>query len=346
VTEATVAAMCAAAGRPRPAVPFPRLTYDEAMQRYGTDKPDVRFGLELADVSAAMQGTAFAAFRDASARGGRILALRAPGGAALSRSQLDALTAAAKQAGAAGLAWTRCEADGKPGGGIGRFLGAEFPAVREQCGAGGGDLLLFVGDEPRIAARALGAVRLLLADLLQVRRDEGLHFLWVHRFPLFERADTATGWGPAHHMFTMPEPESVPWLDTDPGAVYGQLYDLVCNGVELGSGSIRIHEPELQRRVMRRIGLGDAEMESKFGFLLQAFEYGAPPHGGIAVGVDRLVMLLTGGTSLRDVIAFPKTQRATSPMDGSPSEIAPEQLRELGLRLSPQGGGRGDPGPA
>ena len=273
-----------------------------------------------------------------------MLALVASGGARLSRKHLDGLTQVAVQLGAAGLAWCRLEADGAPGGGIARFFtAAEAAGLREQLRARPGDLLLFVAGAAPLAQRVLGAVRLQLAELLEVERAPGLHFLWVHRFPLFEPADTSTGWAPSHHMFTMPEKDSLRWLETDPGAVYGQLYDLVCNGVELGSGSIRIHEPELQRRVMRCIGLSEEELERKFGFLMQAFEYGAPPHGGIALGVDRLTMLLVGGTSLRDVIAFPKTQRATSPMDGSPSELGPEQLRELSLRIqAPAAGGGAD----
>jgi aspartyl-tRNA synthetase len=194
-------------------------------------------------------------------------------------------------------------------------------------------MLLFVADEALRSAQALGAVRLGLPGKLGIPVADGLHFCWVHRFALFEPGETATGWSPAHHMFTMPEPQYLDSIESDPAAVRAQLYDLVCNGVELGSGSVRIHRPELQRRVMRQVGLGDAEIDQKFGFLLQAFEYGAPPHGGIALGVDRLVMLLAGGTSLRDVIAFPKTQRATSPMDGAPSPIDPAQLRELWLAL-------------
>ncbi len=193
--------------------------------------------------------------------------------------------------------------------------------------------MLFVADTARTSAEALGVVRLRAAELVEVERRSGLHFMWVHRFPVFEPAESPSGWGPSHHMFTMPEPESRDLIESDPAHVYGQLYDLVCNGVELGSGSIRIHDPQLQRRIMKQIGLTDEEIERKFGFLLQALSYGAPPHGGIALGLDRLVMLLVGGESLRDVIAFPKTQRAASPMDGSPSEISAQQLDELGLRV-------------
>ncbi|UCE03995.1 MAG: aspartate--tRNA ligase [Candidatus Latescibacterota bacterium] len=335
VTEATVAAMCEAVGHERPVTPFPRLTYDEAMARYGIDKPDVRFGLELEEVGAHFQGTTFNAFRAVLEAGGSIQLLRAPGGAGLSRKKIDGLTEAAKQAGGRGLAWCKIEPDGAASGGISRFLRAEEMQALQRGGAEPGDLLLFVADAPRTAREVCGAVRLALAEELQVQRAPGLHFAWVHRFPVFEPADTPTGWAPSHHMFTMPEPESRARIESDPGSVYGQLYDLVCNGVELGSGSVRIHDPALQRRIMRQIGLQEEEIERKFGFLLQALEYGAPPHGGIALGLDRLVMLLAGGTSLRDVIAFPKTQRAASPMDGSPSQISPEQLRELGLQLLP-----------
>ncbi len=334
VTETTVAAMCEATGHPRPETPFPRFTYDEALERWGIDKPDVRFDLELQDTSAAFEGTAFKAFAGALADGGRVRLLRVPGGAKLSRKNIDDLTEVSRSAGARGLAWLKLEADGTPAGGIAKFLGdAELGRLRETAGVQAGDLLLFVADTPRVSAQALGVVRLRVADLVDAPRREGLHFSWVHRFPIFEPSDTPTGWAPSHHMFTMPEPASRERIESDPGNVYGQLYDLVCNGLELGSGSIRIHEPALQRRIMKQIGLTDDEIERKFSFLLNALRYGAPPHGGIALGLDRLVMLLVGGDSLRDVIAFPKTQRAASPMDGSPSEISPEQLAELGLRL-------------
>jgi aspartyl-tRNA synthetase len=334
VTEGVVGAMCEAAGRPRPPASLPRFTYDEAMARFGSDKPDIRFGLELCDVGAAVAGTAFNAFAGALAAGGRVRAIRVPGGARLSRKDIDDLTAVAHKAGAKGLAWFKLEADGSAAGGIAKFLDAELPALRQTTGAQPGDLVLCVADAPLRSAQALGQVRLALPAKLGLSPADGLHFCWVHRFALFEASpESPTGWAPAHHMFTMPEPQWHDVLESDPAAVRAQLYDFVCNGVELGSGSIRIHRPELQRRVMRQVGLTDGEIDEKFGFLLQAFEFGAPPHGGIALGVDRLVMLLVGGASLRDVIAFPKTQRATSPMDGAPSAIAPQQLRELSLAI-------------
>jgi len=335
VTEELLAAMCEAAGRPRPTLPLPRFTYDEAVNRYGSDKPDVRFGLELQDASAVFDGSAFNAFATVLAAGGRIRMLRVPNGSRLSRKDVDALSEVAMRAGAKGLAWLRVESGGEASGGISKFVRREeLDALRVAAGVEPGDLLLFVADTPTRSALALGAVRLALPERLGLAASPGLHFSWVHRFPLFEAADTPTGWAPAHHMFTMPEPEFLDRLESDPGAVRAQLYDLVCNGVELGSGSIRIHGAELQRRVMRQVGLDDSEIDAKFGFLLQAFEFGAPPHGGIALGVDRLVMLLVGGSSLRDVIAFPKTQRATSPMDGAPSNVALEQLQELSLALT------------
>jgi aspartyl-tRNA synthetase len=337
ITEGIVGAMCEAAALPPPQLPLRRFTYDDAMARYGSDKPDTRFGLELQDASAVFGSTVFNAFQAALAAGGRVRVLRVPGGARLSRKDIDDLTGLAHKAGAKGLAWAKLEADGSATGGIAKFIAApELAQLRAATAAEPGDSLLFVADTPLVSAQALGQVRLGLPAKLGLPVPDGLHFCWVHRFALFEAApDSPTGWAPAHHMFTMPEAASLESIESDPAAVRAQLYDLVCNGVELGSGSIRIHRPELQRRVMRQVGLGDAEIDEKFGFMLQAFEYGAPPHGGIALGVDRLVMLLVGGTSLRDVIAFPKTQRATSPMDGAPSAIAPQQLRELALAIVP-----------
>jgi aspartyl-tRNA synthetase len=344
VTEKMLCAMCAAAGHPVPETPFPRMTYDEALERYGIDKPDTRFGIPLHDVGELLGESDFKAFRSVLDAGGRVRALCASGGAALSRKNIDALTEVAQRAGAKGLAWVKLD-DGGATGGIAKFLSAsEVGALRQRLAAADGDLLAFVADEPVRSAQALGQVRLALAEVLEVPRQEGLHFSWVYRFPLFERdASSPSGWAPAHHMFTMPEPGCEERIESDPASVTGQLYDLVCNGMELGSGSIRVHKPELQRRIMRQVGFSDAEIDEKFGFLLESFEYGAPPHGGIALGLDRIVMLLVGADSLRDTIAFPKTARATSPMDGSPSRISPQQLEELGLQLRPRSSHDADP---
>jgi aspartyl-tRNA synthetase len=345
VTEKMLCAMCEAAGHPRPQAPFPRMTYDEALERYGIDKPDTRFDMPLHDVGDVLATSDFKAFRSVLDDAGRVRVIRAPGGARLSRKNIDALTEVAQRAGAKGLAWVKLEEGGGATGGISKFLSdGEVQALMQRTGASAGDLLAFVADAPALSAQALGQVRLALADALEVERQDGLHFSWVHRFPLFEPDEaSSTGWAPAHHMFTMPEPGNEDRIESDPGSVYGQLYDLVCNGMELGSGSIRVHKPELQRRIMRQVGFRDEEIDEKFGFLLESFEYGAPPHGGIALGLDRLVMLLVGADSLRDTIAFPKTARATSPMDGSPSHISAQQLEELGLQLRPGASRDADP---
>jgi aspartyl-tRNA synthetase len=312
-------------------VPFPRLTYREAMDRFGTDKPDLRIPLEIRDVGPLARETEFQVFRATIEAGGVVRALRVAGGAARSRKEIEELEAHAKRFGAKGLAWCRVKGSALDGG-IAKFFGGLSDRLRGTLGAEDGDLLLFVADHWEVAARSLGAVRSLLGEHLVRDLSRDLRYLWVREFPLFHRNDETGGWEAEHHIFTMPLPEHVDLLESDPGRVHGQLYDLVVNGTELASGSIRIHRRDLQERVLRVIGMSDQEAERRFGFLLEAFQYGAPPHGGIAPGLDRFVMILAGLRSIRDVQAFPKTASALSLMDGSPGEVREEDLRELHLR--------------
>jgi aspartyl-tRNA synthetase len=312
-------------------VPFPRMRYEEAMQRFGSDKPDLRFGLEIRDVTGLAAETAFGIFRDAVGAGGVVQCLVVPGGAAWSRPQVDALEETAKRFGAKGLARAKLTERGFETG-AGKFLEPMREAFVGATGAGAGDLLLFVADRRLTALRALGAVRVAVGESVIHPDKFDYRFLWVHEFPLFERDEEQGRWAPAHHMFTMPLESDLPYLESDPGRVHARLYDLVLSGVELGSGSVRIHRRDIQERVMRVVGMSAEEAEGRFGFLLKAFQYGAPPHGGIALGFDRFVMLMAGGDSIRDTIAFPKTARAASLMDGCPSEVPEGDLRELHIR--------------
>ena len=326
--------------------PFPRLTYDDAMNRWGSDKPDLRFDLELRDFAPFVEGSGFGVFENALASGGTVKVLVVPGRADYSRKQITELEDVAKTYGAKGLAWTKVtESDGGDGvaspdepaleGGIGKFFTARAGEIVVALNARPGDLLLFMADQWKTATTALGAVRSRLGRDLGLMESGTFRFAWVVDFPLFEYDQEENRWAAAHHMFTMPQEQYLDTLESDPGAVKGDLYDLVCNGFELASGSIRIHDPALQKRIFSIVGFDEEEAQRRFGFLLEAFRYGAPPHGGIAPGLDRLVMIMAGEDSIREVIAFPKTATGLSPMDGSPSPVDAQQLVDLGLQLAP-----------
>jgi aspartyl-tRNA synthetase len=314
--------------------PLPRLTYAEAMRRYGSDKPDLRFELELVDVADLFAAGAFGLFAGlAESDANRVIALRWPGGASLSRRDFDAVTELAKTFGAKGLAYVSLAADGIKGS-IARFVDEPLAAkLRERTGAQDGDAILFVGDASRAASDVAGRLRLEIGDRLNLRDASKFTFCWVLGFPLFERDEETGEITFSHHPFTAPLPGQEALFDTDPLAITAQHYDLVLNGYELGSGSIRNHQAEFQRKVFKRLGLSDEQIDDRFGFFMEALSYGAPPHGGMALGIDRIAMLAAGETSIRDVIAFPKNQQARDVMMDAPSSVPQKALEELGLRI-------------
>jgi aspartyl-tRNA synthetase len=316
------------------AVPFPRLTYREAMERFGTDKPDLRIPFEIRDVTEAAGASEFEVFRAALAAAPRCMTgvLAVPGQAGASRKEIDGWEAAAKQMGVAGVAWSRVKGGALDGGVAKHFPGPLAQRLIDGAAAPEGSLLLLIGGTRAIVQRSLGHLRTLIGNQKFTLDPNDHRFVWVHQFPLFEWDEGRQAWAPAHHIFTMPLDEHITHLESDPGRVHGQLYDLAANGNELASGSIRIHRKDIQERVMRLIGMRPEELQAKFGFLLESFEYGAPPHGGIALGLDRLVVLFHGGDSIRDAIAFPKTASATSLMDGAPAPVDEAELRELKIR--------------
>jgi len=313
---------------------FVRIPYDEALGRYGTDKPDLRFGMELQDfVPFVDEHCSFQAFHEVVSKKGTVKALVVPGKADYSRKQIEELEAKAKVYKAHGLAWMKVSQAGMLEGGASKFF-SDHAHIIQALGAKPGDLILLVADEKKkIACTALGAVRTQLGKDLGLCDPAVFAFAWIVDFPLFEYNEEEQRWEAAHHMFTMPQAQYHDSLEADPGSVKGDLYDLVLNGYEIASGSIRIHDPELQKRIFRIVGMTDEEAQRKFGFLLEAFKYGPPPHGGIAPGFDRLVMLMAGETSIKEVIAFPKNSFAVSPMDQCPNEVDERQLKELHIKI-------------
>jgi aspartyl-tRNA synthetase len=314
--------------------PFPRYSWQEAMDRFGSDKPDTRFGLELVDISEQVRDSEFGVFANAVAAGGSVRGINVPGGAAAySRKDLDKLTQVAGAYGAKGLAWVKYGEDGIGSSFSKFFTEDDFARLTETFDAKTGDLILIVADKNTVVWATLGWLRLTAAERLGLRRDDEFDFLWVVDFPLFEYDEGNERYKAMHHPFTMPAPEDIPKLLTAPGDVKALAYDIILNGNELGGGSIRIHDSGLQSKMFEALGLSDEETEEKFGFLLEAFKYGVPPHGGLAYGLDRLIMLLLGEDSIRETIAFPKNSAAEDPVSGAPGAASDEQLAELGLRL-------------
>ncbi|MCA1057930.1 aspartate--tRNA ligase [Rossellomorea aquimaris] len=315
-------------------LPIPRMTYDDAMSRYGSDKPDTRFEMELIDVSEIVKESGFKVFSGAVANGGQVKLINVKGAASqYSRKDIDGLTEFVSRYGAKGLAWLKVEEEGLKGP-ISKFVTEEdASAISASAHAETGDLLLFVADKKSVVADALGALRLKLGKDLKLIDETKFNFLWVTDWPLLEFDEGENRYYAAHHPFTMPVREDLELFETDPASVRAEAYDLVLNGYELGGGSLRIYERDIQEKMFKVLGFSKEEAEEQFGFLLEAFEYGTPPHGGIALGLDRLVMLLAGRTNLRDTIAFPKTASASCVLTNAPSEVSHTQLKELSLSL-------------
>ena len=315
-------------------LPMARMTYQEALARYGVDNPDLRFGLELVEISDLVASCGFKVFADAVGNGGMVKAINVKGGATLSRKDLDDLGEFVKIYGAKGLAWVKMTEEGWQSPIAKFFTADELAALNQRMDAQLGDLLLFVADSFKITNEALGRLRGHLGQRLSLAQKDDYRFVWVTDFPLLEWDEEARRHVAVHHPFTAPMDEDVPLLATDPGKARAKAYDLVLNGSEIGGGSIRIHDQAVQSQMFELMGIGEEEARVKFGFLLDALEFGAPPHGGIAFGLDRLTMILTGSESIRDVIAFPKTQKATCLMSEAPGAVDEKQLRELHIKLA------------
>ena len=317
-------------------LPIQRMTWQEAMDRFGSDKPDTRFGMEICDISELVKNCGFGVFTSAIENGGSVRAIVAKDAAkTLTRKEIDKLTEYVKGIGAKGLAFVRW-VDDEPTCAFAKFLGeGELDVVLNKVGAQKGDVVLIVADKNKVTLPVLGALRLKVAKQLDIIPD-GFNFLWITEFPFFEYDEDTDSWLAMHHPFTMPMDECIQYLDTDPGKVTAKAYDLVLNGTELSSGSIRITDYELQQKMFQALGLSDEEIEAKFGFLVEAYKYGAAPHGGMGIGLDRLAMIMTGNDSLRDVTAFPKVQNASELMSGAPNVVDEEQLQELSISIIPE----------
>jgi aspartyl-tRNA synthetase len=333
VTEGLIVALFEAAGKLSLPRPFPRLTYAEAIDRFGLDTPDTRFGMELTDLTELLRGVEAKAFAEPIAQGGVVKGMNVKGCGAFSRTQIDGLVDYAKGVGAKGLAWFKVSADGLQSP-LAKFLGPIIlERLAERLKGEEGDLLLLVADQAKTAAETLGRLRVKLGHELKLIDENALAVTWVIDFPLLEYDREQGRWQAMHHPFTAPMDEDLPLFDTDPGRIRAKAYDLVVNGQELGGGSIRIHRRDVQGRMFAALGIGAEEARAKFGFLMDALEYGAPPHGGLAFGFDRVIALLAGAASIRDVIAFPKTQKAVDLMTQAPSPVDAKQLRDLSIKL-------------